>query len=192
MKKNEEIEDKKQILKRDRALIKNCLKGDSESFASLMSLYMNRVKAVGYKFNKKSVDVEDFCQDVFLKVFKNLKSFRGDSSFATWITRIAYTTAINSIQNEKTTEQIPDGMDFVSTMATPEEQQIRNLTQLAVNEAVKNLPRNYSICLELYFFHDLSHEEISTVTGFPINTIKSHIFRAKKILRQKLMDFSSL
>lgn len=123
---------------------------------------------------------------------QNLKSFRGDSSFATWITRIAYTTAINSIQNEKTTEQIPDGMDFVSTMATPEEQQIRNLTQLAVNEAVKNLPRNYSICLELYFFHDLSHEEISTVTGFPINTIKSHIFRAKKILRQKLMDFSSL
>ncbi|MBR4005371.1 MAG: hypothetical protein IKI90_05930 [Treponema sp.] len=52
------------------------------------------------------------------------------------------------------------------------------------------MPLNYSICLDFYFFYDFSYEEIAIITGFPVNTIKSHIFRAKKVLRQKLLEYS--
>lgn len=179
-------------LKRDKALIKKTLKGDSQAFAELMSFYYNRVQALGHQFFYSDADSEDFIQEVFLKVFKNLSSFRGESSFATWLTRIAYTTAINTKKRVKDFQSIPDDMDLPSSIKSPEEQQILSITQQAVNEAIKELPEKYAICLTLYFFHDLSHEEISSVTGFPINTIKSHIFRAKKILRQKLQDYSPL
>lgn len=179
-------------LKRDKALIKKTLKGDSQAFAELMSFYYNRVQALGRQFFYSDADSEDFIQEVFLKVFKNLSSFRGESSFATWLTRIAFTTAINTKKRVKDFQSIPDDMDLPSSIKSPEEQQILSITQQAVNEAIKELPEKYAICLTLYFFHDLSHEEISSVTGFPINTIKSHIFRAKKILRQKLQDYSPL
>lgn len=177
------------ILQRDRNLIKSALKGDSESFGCLMSLYYNRVFAVGRRFFQNQEDSKDFTQEVFIKVFKNLSSFRGESSFATWITKIAFTTAMNEKMRGKDTVDIPENMEFPSKMKSPEELQIFSLTREAVLEAMKDLPENYLICLEFYFFHDFSYEEISVMTGFPVNTIKSHIFRAKKILRRKLKDF---
>lgn len=181
----------KKTLQRDKRLIHDSLKGNAESFAELMSLYYNRVTAIGHRFFFNAADKEDFAQEVFLKVFKNLSSFRGESSFATWITKIALTTALNSIKRTKDIEFDPETMEVPSNIYTPEEQQIRQLTMEAVKEAINDLPKKYAICLELYFFHDLNHEEISIITGFPVNTIKSHIFRAKKILRQKLKDFST-
>ena len=63
------------------------------------------------------------------------------------------------------------------------------MTVLAVREAVKDLPEKFAVCVELYFFYDNSHAEISKITGLPVNTIKSHIFRAKKILREKLRSY---
>lgn len=187
----ERKEENKAILQRDKDLIKDSLKGNTDSFAVLMSHYYNRVKYFGCRFFPNPADLEDFIQEVFLKVFKNLSGFRGESSFATWITRIAFTTALNTKERTKDFAGIPEGMDFESGMDTPEEHQIKSLTRDAVNEAVKELPEKYAVCLDLYFFHDMSHEEISAITDFPINTIKSHIFRAKKILRDKLKDFSS-
>ena len=184
-------EENKIILQRDKNLIKRVLEGDSESFGILMTFYCKRVQALGFQFFRNSEDSEDFVQEVFLKVYKNLSSFRGESSFATWITRIAFTTALNSKKRVRNVGEFPEGLEVPSRMNSPEDQQIRNLTADAVNEAVKDLPEKYSICLELYFFHDLSYEEISVITMFPVNTIKSHIFRAKKILRDKLKDFYS-
>ena len=69
---------------------------------------------------------------------------------------------------------------------SPEEEQIRKVTLDAIRESVSDLPENYGMCVEMYFFHGLKYEEISEITDFPVNTIKSHIFRAKKILAKKL------
>lgn len=181
----------KEILQRDRNLIRSAIDGDPDAFATLVSFYYKRVQALGCRFFQNSADTEDFIQEVFLKVFKKLSTFRGESSFATWLTRIAFTTALNARERTKTVDEIQDWMEFPSKIAGPEEQQIRSLTQDAVKEAIMELPEKYSVCLDLYFFHDMSYEEISSVTGFPVNTIKSHIFRAKKILRNRLKDFGS-
>ena len=153
-------------------------------------MYQNRVQAIGFSFFRNQTDTEDFTQDVFLKVFAKLDTFKGDSQFSTWLTRIAYTTAVNAKERGKEYESIADETVLPSLVRTPEELQIRTVTAQAIKEAVKELPDNYGVCLDLYFFYDMSYDEIAVVTGFPVNTIKSHIFRAKKILRQKLKDFA--
>lgn len=178
---------------KDMRLIEETLEGSSQAFGELVSLYKNRVQALGMSFFHNSTDTEDFTQEVFIKAYTNLASFRGASRFSTWLTRIAYTTAINTIKSSKeyTSLSMIDEDNLAYAGKTPEENHMHLVTVQAVKEAVKELPGNYSICLDLYFFHDLSYEEISVITDFPVNTIKSHVFRAKKILRDKLKDFSN-
>ena len=71
---------------------------------------------------------------------------------------------------------------------SPEEQQIRKITKLAIKEAINELPEKYAVCIDMYFSYDIPYAEISEMTGYPLNTIKSHIFRAKKILKDKLEE----
>ncbi len=172
--------------KRDAILIKKTLKGDSQAFSQLMRLYRQRIEALGMSFFKNETDTEDFIQDVFIRVYTKLSTFQGTAAFSTWITRIAYNIAINAINRRKEYTSIADETTLPDQGLTPEEKEIRNITIEAVRLAVKELPERYGVCLDMYFFYDMSYQEISDITGFPVNTIKSHIFRAKKILREKL------
>lgn len=180
--------------KRDNSLIKSAIAGDEKSFAKLVSFYKKRIEAMGMSFFKNKSDAEDFAQDVFIKIFTNLKNFQQKSSFSTWLTSVAYNTAVNAKNRRK--EYLPlsgEKQEMIQDKDfSPEKKEIRRITAEAVNEAVKNLPENYAICIEFYFFYENSHAEISKITGLPINTIKSHIFRAKKILKQKLTEFYDL
>lgn len=174
--------------KRDSELVKSTLDGDSKSFARLMSLYKNRVVALGMSFFKNESDTEDFVQEVFLKAYTKLDTFRGESMFSTWLTRIAYNTAINSLNRRDEYVPISDESILRDSSDTPEEAQIRRITSQAIREAITELPQEYGICLDMYFFYDFSHLEISRITGFPVGTIKSYVFRAKKILKDKLVE----
>ncbi len=172
--------------KRDSRLINKILSGNTDAFAELMSLYKNRVAALGMSFFKNDSDTEDFVQDVFLKAFTKLESFRGESLFSTWLTRLAYNTAVNSVNRRAEYVSIADETILPDNAFTPEEKKLRELTTEAVRETVKELPEKYKVCIDLYFFYDNTYAEISKVTGLPENTVKSHIFRAKKILREKI------
>ena len=174
--------------KRDAALVKNVLSGDNAAFAKIVSLYKNKVSALGMGFFRNEVDTEDFVQEVFLKVYTKLSSFRGESLFSTWLTRLAYNTAVNSIQRQKSYVSLSSQEEIASSALNPEEAEIRRITKSAVREAIAGLEEKYAVCLDLYFFHDIQYSQISEITGFPENTIKSHIFRAKKILREKLKE----
>ena len=81
--------------KRDAKLISETLDGNNLSFAKLIQLHENRVRSIGARFYWNESDIDDFCQNVFLKVYTNLRSFKGNSLFSTWLTRIAFTTAMN-------------------------------------------------------------------------------------------------
>ncbi|WP_296325325.1 sigma-70 family RNA polymerase sigma factor [Treponema sp. UBA3813] len=177
------------IKKRDNALIKATVSGDSQAFSKLISFYKKRVRALGMSFFKNEADTDDFMQEVFIKAYTNLSKFRGESSFSTWLTSIAYNTAVNAKNRRKEYLPISDEENIEDQNLTPEKNQIRKMTVLAVREAVKDLPEKFALCVELYFFYDNSHAEISEITGLPVNTIKSHIFRAKKILREKLRGY---
>lgn len=172
--------------RRDAALVKSTLAGDSTSFAKLVSLYKKRVAALGMSFFRNATDTDDFMQEVFLKVYQSLGTFRGDAAFSTWIMRIAYNTAVNAVTRRKEALPIADECLLSDPDYTPEEQEIRATTAQTISEAVRALPPKYGICLELYFYYDIPYDEIGVITGNPVNTIKSHIFRAKKLLREKL------
>lgn len=174
---------------RDKLLVKSVLGGDDRSFAILSSFYRKRIAAMGMSFLKNEEDTADFVQNVFIKAYNNLPQFKWESSFSTWLTRIAYNTAVNETTRRKVYEPIANEDSLPSLGMTPEEAQIREATKAAVREAVKELPEKYAVCIELYFFYDNSYEEICAITGLNMNTVKSHIFRAKKILREKLRGF---
>lgn len=141
---------------------------------------------MGMSFFRNAADTEDFVQDVFIKAFTRLKDFRGESRFSTWLLRIAYTTAVNSIKRRKEYLPLADENLLWDRDYTPEELQIRRITIETVRDSIKELPQRFALCLDMYFFYDMAYGEICEVTGLPLNTVKSHIFRAKKLLKEKL------
>ncbi len=174
------------INKRDEILIKSALAGNSKSFESLMEFYRKRVEALGMSFFRNSDDTDDFVQEVFVKVYINLSKFKFNASFGTWITKIAYNSAVNSVTRRQEYVPLANEELLQSKDRSPEDEEIRKITLDVIRSSVATLPENYGICVEMYFFHGLKYDEISEITGFPVNTIKSHIFRAKKILAEKL------
>lgn len=177
---------------RDRFLVREALANNSLAFATLMTLYQKRVEAVGMRFFHNVSETEDFVQDVFIKVFKNLNTFKGESRFSTWITRIAIREAINHKKSRKTQEydSLEENSEIFSLYDTPEKAHFKSLVKKAVDEAVNELPQNYAQCLELYFFAGMKYEDISETTGIPVNTVKSHIYRAKKLLSHRLEELN--
>jgi RNA polymerase sigma-70 factor, ECF subfamily len=169
----------------DDEAIGRVLDGDTEAFAILVRRHEARVKRLGMSFFHDEEDAADFTQDVFVKAYTALASFKGRSLFSTWLLRIAYNTAINSKKRRREQLSLDPEMEIVGSPGT-DETQLREETANAVREAMAGLPPRQALCIELYFYYDLKYAEIGEVTGFPVNTIKSHVFRAKRILRERL------
>ena len=172
----------------DQLIVAQIISGQKELFRLLIKRYERPVYGMGISFLRNAEDASDFTQEVFLKVFRNLSRFEGRSRFSTWLYKIAYNTAMNSIKRKKdyhslVEDEIEGGND------TPEGNLLKGLAREAVLEAVTELPERFRICMDLYFFYDRSYNEIEAITGYPVNTIKSHVFRAKKILRERLEDY---
>jgi len=166
-------------------LVEQILSGEKDLFRLLIQQYQQKVHAMGMSFFHNEEDASDFTQDVFIRSYRSLASFRGHSRFSTWLYRIAFNTAVNGINRRKEYQSLAE--DPV-TEDGPEQQILRHAAAQAVRTAVEELPEKYRICVDLYFFYDCSIKEIQVITGFPENTVKSHVFRAKKILREKLAD----
>ena len=136
-------------VKAEEILVRSATGGNSQAFAELVKRYHRRVSALGMSFFKNSADTEDFVQDVFIKVYTKLKDFRGESRFSTWLLRIGYTTAINSIKRRK--EYLPLGDETLlwDQDYTPEEMQMRRLTIETVRESITELPERFAVCLDM-------------------------------------------
>ncbi|MFC1239970.1 RNA polymerase sigma factor [Treponema vincentii] len=173
---------------RDYEVCKAVLNGNTQAFAILAAQYQKRVYMLGLSFFDNTDDCEDFVQDVMLKAYSALGTFRAEAPFATWLMRIAYNTALNSVKKRNRYSSLADGTEIEYRGDNPEEKHLNECIVLSVREAVNSLPDHYRICIDLYFFYDMSYTDIAAVTELPLNTIKSHIFRAKKILREYLKE----
>ncbi len=172
----------------DTELCKATLEGHTEAFTLLAARYQKRIYTLGSSFFNTIEDCEDFVQDVMLKAYKGLASFRAEASFAAWLMRIAYNTAVNSAKKEARYTSFAEEPEIEYNGDSPEEKHLNNCIMLSVRDAINTLPDRYRICIDLYFFYDLTYTEIATITDEPLNTVKSHIFRAKKILKTYLSD----
>ena len=172
----------------DRIIAAQIVSGQKDLFRLLIERYQRAVFGMGMSFFHNSEDASDFAQEVFLKVFHNLPRFEGRSRLSTWLYKIAYNTAVNSINRKKEYHSLAEDEIFTKD-GVPEQKLLRKLAREAVLEAVKELPERFRLCIDLFFFYDRSYQEIESITGYPVNTIKSHVFRAKKILREKLAGY---
>jgi RNA polymerase sigma-70 factor (ECF subfamily) len=169
----------------DRFIAGRVAAGERELFRYLVTRHQKAVYSMGRSFFRNHEDISDFVQEVFLKVYRSLSRFEGRSRFSTWLYSIAYNTAVNEAARRKEYRSLAEE-DLVADWDTPERKLIRDTARDAVLTALEELPDRYRICVDMYFFYDRSYQEIGTITGFPVNTIKSHVFRAKKLLREKL------
>ncbi len=171
----------------DEKLVSRVLDGDREAFSVLIKRYQARMLRLGYGFYKNQDEAEDFAQDVFLKAYTGLAGFKGKSSFSTWLTKIAYNTGINGKKKSGRYEAL-EAEPADSRNLGPEELSIRKDSLESLRKAMAALPEKYAVCLDLFFAAGMKFEDISEVTGFPVNTIKSHVFRAKRDLRKALEE----
>ncbi|MBQ5781730.1 MAG: sigma-70 family RNA polymerase sigma factor [Spirochaetaceae bacterium] len=174
--------------KRDLKIIRDVLAGEKSRFSELVIEYAPRVKAFARRFFRNESDLDDLLQEVFVKAYSNLGTFRGNSLFSTWLLRITYTTAINVLNRTRADLPLPEYFDEPSPNATPDEVHMRGLAMEAVREAVSDLPEVCKQCILMYFFDGLQYSDIAEILDLPLNTVKSHIFRAKKNLSEKLKD----
>ena len=172
----------------DQLIVSQIVSGQKDLFRLLVRQYEKAVFGMGMSFFRNSEDASDFTQEVFLKAFRSLSSFEGRSRFSTWLYKIAYNTALNEVNRRKEYQSLAeeDSDKLVNSGETPERLAIRNAVREAVQAAIKELPERFRVCVDLFFFYDRSYLEIEAITGIPVNTIKSHVFRAKILLREKL------
>jgi RNA polymerase sigma-70 factor (ECF subfamily) len=172
----------------DQLIVRQVVTEHKDLFRLLVRRHEKAVYGMGMSFFRNMEDASDFTQNVFLKAYRNLSNFEGRSRFSTWLYKIAYNTAINEVNRRKEYHSLTedDTNSLFSTGDNPERVALRNAAKEAVKTAITKLPERFRLCVDLFFFYDRSYNEIEVITGIPVNTIKSHVFRAKGLLREKL------
>lgn len=174
-------------------LIKKILDGDKESFRVLVDEYKNLAAAIVYRVVKNRDDTQDLCQEVFIKVYQNLGSFQQKSKLSTWITRIAYNTCFNYLEKKRPgllDENSPtDSFTAAETsFSSPEIFTQEKNTSEIIQREILNMPVKYRAIITMYHYNSMNYQEISQATGLPEGTVKSHLFRGRQFLKDKLLS----
>ena len=174
----------------DAQLIDEVGKGNQAAFDILFSKYNNKLYASLLAFTKSQDLAEDLTQKTFIRVWKKIETFRGDSSLFTWIYRIAINLAKNEFsskqaKNQGITDNIDDTYDLESSVSSPESHAIEAESMQAVMDFIASLPSDLREAISLREFDGKSYEEIAQITRSPIGTVRSRIFRA----REEILNF---
>ncbi|HZL11361.1 MAG TPA: sigma-70 family RNA polymerase sigma factor [Prolixibacteraceae bacterium] len=172
----------------DFELISQILKGNRNAFAFLVSRYQKLVVHITGRLIHRQEEVEDVCQDVFLKVYQNLGKYRNECKLSTWIATIAYNTSINYLRKfKKGGELNPDDSAALRNLSDfkSDDYEQADLHRY-LREQIEILPVQYRTVLTLYHLEEFSYQEIEQITGMPQGTVKSYLFRAKALLKEKL------
>lgn len=180
----------------DLAIVKRVQGGDDAAFNLLVRKYQHKVANLVSRYVYDSGEVEDITQDVFVKAYRALGGFRGDSAFYTWLYRIAINTAKNHLvaqsRRPPTTDveareaELTDAGHNLREMGTPESNLLSKELARRVNKAVRDLPEELRVAITLREIEGLSYEEIATVMECPIGTVRSRIFRAREAIDKQL------
>jgi RNA polymerase sigma-70 factor, ECF subfamily len=169
----------------DREAVEACRNGDTQAFDRLVERYQRDVYRLCYRYVNNHFDASDMAQEVFLRAYRALAKFRGDSAFSTWLYRIAVNTCLNFRSSRKwpaseLSETLADGKRGALEEIEREEKAQR------VREAIRHLPEKQRATLILRMYHDLSMDEIAGVMGSSVGTVKANLFHALSKLRKRL------
>lgn len=173
----------------EREAVSSILKSNTKAFESMVKQHERLVFYVVKRLVAEQEDVADICQEVFIKVHKSLFQFKFQSKISTWIARIAYLTAINHIRKyrNKRIDTYPENIDnHYFTNENPESALTKKDNAAYINRLIEQLPLAYRTVLTLYHLNEFSCLEIAEITSIPEGTIKSNLFRARKLLKEKI------
>ena len=169
----------------DREAIDACQRGEREAFDRLVERYQRDVYRLCFRYVNNHHDASDMAQEVFIKAYRAIAKFRGDSSFSTWLYRIAVNTCLNFRAARKApTEELSE---YVADGGTPVLDRLeRDQRSQRVREAVARLPEKQRATLILKVYQDLTHEEVAGILGSSVGTVKANLFHALANLRKAL------
>ncbi len=169
----------------EKDLVRLCLKGDQKA---QYRLYKKYVKAMYHTISRmvgNAMDAEDLTQDVFAKVFKNLKSFKGDSTLGAWIKKITVNTALNFLKSRGRMHFVDMEDNFVEK-EEDREKEAPQWSMKEIHEAIKKLPSGSRAVFNLFLLEGYQHKEIAEILNITESTSKTQYRRAKKLLRETL------
>jgi len=168
------------------------LNGNKSAFRILVNQYQRLVLHMAGRIIQNDHELEDVCQEIFIKIYEQLSKFKFQSKLSTWIATIAYRTAINYAKKNKSTQydELSEDKNHAAAEDNPETLfSKKNITQI-IHHHIKTLPLHYRTVLTLYHLEEMNYKEIMEVTGLPEGTVKNYLFRARKILKKKLEIYS--
>lgn len=180
----------------DEALVKRVQDGDKRAFDLLVLKYQHKVASLISRYIQDKQEVLDVAQDSFIKAYRAIDSFRGESAFYTWLYRIAVNTAKNYLVSrsrrppamdvELDNDEVHASFDELSDISTPDANLNRDRLESEIQGAINDLPEELRAALTLREFDGLSYEEIAQVMDCPVGTVRSRIFRAREAVEKRI------
>jgi RNA polymerase sigma-70 factor, ECF subfamily len=182
----------------DQQLVVRVQKGDKRAFDLLVLKYQYKVHSIVARFIRDSDEVKDVVQEAFIKAYRALPKFRGDSQFYTWLYRIAVNTAKNYLVARSRRPPSSDvdlddaeyysGSEQLKDFGTPENQLFRDQLEEVINRAINELPEDLRTAVTLREYEGLSYEDIASVMSCPVGTIRSRIFRGRESIDVRVLE----
>src|ERR1043166_9116874 len=169
----------------DIGLVRRCLVGETEAFAAIVDKYEKVVYNVAVKMGAGADDAEDITQSVFIKAFERLDTFKPKYKFVSWMYRIAVNEALNAVHQQRRFETLEP--DQISHDRSPEQKYQEVELREQIQDCLMRLSVDYRVVLVLNHFHDLSYSEIGYILEIPEKTVKSRLFTARCLLKEKLL-----
>jgi RNA polymerase sigma-70 factor (ECF subfamily) len=180
----------------DQLLVERVQKGDKKAFDLLIQKYQHRIVSLVSRYVSDSSEAQDVAQEAFIKAYRAIGRFRGDSAFYTWLYRISINTAKNWIvaKNRRPPSSDIDAADAeqyamssrLKETSTPENELLREEIERTVYDTIASLPEDLRTAIMLREMDGMSYEEIATTMECPIGTVRSRIFRAREAIDEKL------
>jgi RNA polymerase sigma-70 factor (ECF subfamily) len=176
----------------EKEIILRIIKGDVKAFSLLVDDYQKLIFHVAKRMIQNDEDVEDVCQEVFIKIYRNIGNFAFKSKLSTWIAKITYLASIDYLKKHKRhlSEELPENLpDDLTDSQTPEDLLEQKDMSQYLNLLIGSLPAPYRLVITLFHLEEFSIQEIESITGIPEGTVKNHLFRARKLLKEKVKQY---
>ncbi len=171
---------------RESELLDRARRSDQRAFAVLVRRHQGKIRGLLLRLTASRTLADDLAQEVFLRAYRALPGFEGRSSFSTWTYRIAYNVFLNYRTRSRAHLSLPEGMEGDASVSASDESPGHSDLKSDLSQAIASLPPRYRAVVVLYYLRDVTYREIAEILELPIGTVKTHLHRARALLRTRM------